>query len=71
MRRGDVAVCQQAIHHRGAREAAHVHRILDGGLAARHRHFRAAADRDDIEVDIWGEAAVEAQLFGAVEMALL
>ncbi len=71
VRRSDLVVRQQQVHPRGAREAAHVHCIFDGGFAAEHRLFRAAADGDDIEVDIRGKAAVDAQLFGAIEMARL
>lgn len=71
MGEGDAATCQHTIHHAGLGETAHVDRILDGGLTAQHWLLRAAADRNDIEIETGGEAAIEAQLFGAIKVARL
>jgi hypothetical protein len=50
-------------------ESPHVHRILDRGLFAKDRLFRGTADRDDIEIEFWREAAIQAQFFAAIKVA--
>jgi len=65
----DETMCQHAIHQAGLGETPHVHRIFDRRLAIQYGLFGAAADRNDIEVEIRGKAAIYAQFLFAIKAA--
>jgi hypothetical protein len=70
-RTGEGPPPEQPVHHPLRGQAAHVHRVLEGSALSAHPDAgRRFGDRDDAEVEVGAEAAVEPHLLLAEVEAL-
>ncbi|MNT48777.1 hypothetical protein D3C72_1855770 [compost metagenome] len=67
---GQFTVGLQGAEHLVLRELAHFQRVLDRfAFATQLRRFGATGDRQDVQVQAFGQALVQAQLFVAEVLA--